>query len=418
MCVIFIYTYIQYAYIFIYIVYVILWSAAAFYFNLGNQIYVLQTASVTENDSDESAEYVPVIYYGDLKVNIGQAFKITCIIPITAKVHWLKNGESITRHNLRHGRDDHSYVLSETAIEGEYWKQGREGQMSDWLNWKLNTPLDSQARSTRSRRIWVCGMRCRFTMEHISVPRAITGAVLTTYCKYAAAVAVRRSQARQRAAPIRQLTRWRPVRRMRYLRLHGRNNNRRRTSSTSNILHNNIVLRPHWATDHPTMARFMAMRHRQHQPADTVTIWPRPGSTQDKESAVGFIVFIRQRRQIFHHHVSAWWSKLWRHQSRQLYSYTIRHCCHIITSSSSIICHWTLPPTRRLALLRCLPRRSIISIRINSISNSCSNSSKNNSTHSTLINCRCHRSHHNRPCLHIIIVKNIRRIRHTLCRRR
>lgn len=79
------------------------------------------TASVTENDSDESSESsVHVIYYGDLNVNIGQPFEITCIIPITAKVHWMKNGESITRHNLRHGRDDHSYTLSETAFEGEY----------------------------------------------------------------------------------------------------------------------------------------------------------------------------------------------------------------------------------------------------------------------------------------------------------
>lgn len=63
-----------------------------------------------------------VIYYGDLNVNIGQPFEITCIIPITAKVHWLKNGESITRHNLRHGRDDHSYAISETAFEGEYMR--------------------------------------------------------------------------------------------------------------------------------------------------------------------------------------------------------------------------------------------------------------------------------------------------------
>lgn len=110
-------------------------------------ICITKTASVTENDSDESAEYVNVIYYGDLEVNIGQSFKITCVIPITAKVHWLKNGESITRHNLRHGRDDHSYVLSETAIEGEYWRQGRKTHSS------IHQTSDSQARSTRSRRI-------------------------------------------------------------------------------------------------------------------------------------------------------------------------------------------------------------------------------------------------------------------------
>ncbi|KAH8412926.1 hypothetical protein KR009_006802, partial [Drosophila setifemur] len=59
------------------------------------------------------------IIYGDLNVNIGEPFSITCIIPITERIHWLRNGESISRHNLRHGRDDHSYVLTESPIEGE-----------------------------------------------------------------------------------------------------------------------------------------------------------------------------------------------------------------------------------------------------------------------------------------------------------
>ncbi|KAM8717392.1 hypothetical protein ACLKA7_004139 [Drosophila subpalustris] len=86
----------------------------------------INTASVIANDSDESSEFAhavePVIYYGDKNVNIGQPFEITCIIPITEKIHWTKNGESITRHNLRHGHDEHSYALSETAIEGEKHK--------------------------------------------------------------------------------------------------------------------------------------------------------------------------------------------------------------------------------------------------------------------------------------------------------
>ncbi|ALC38726.1 Bsg [Drosophila busckii] len=83
-------------------------------------------ASNVLNDSDESTEFAlavtPVIYYGDSYVNIGEPFFITCIIPITEKVHWLKNGESIVRHNLRHGHDEHSYSLTETPIEGEKHK--------------------------------------------------------------------------------------------------------------------------------------------------------------------------------------------------------------------------------------------------------------------------------------------------------
>jgi len=76
--------------------------------------------------SKESTEFEesPTIYYGDPVVNLGQPFSITCIIPITDQIHWLKNGEPITRHNLRHGRDDHAYVLSESAIEGEYCGEG------------------------------------------------------------------------------------------------------------------------------------------------------------------------------------------------------------------------------------------------------------------------------------------------------
>ncbi|KAH8263620.1 hypothetical protein KR044_011653, partial [Drosophila immigrans] len=84
-------------------------------------------ASDIANESDEdSKEFsahavgTPVIYYGDSNVNIGQPFEIACVIPISEKIHWLRNNESITRHNFRHGHDDHSYQLSESPIEGEY----------------------------------------------------------------------------------------------------------------------------------------------------------------------------------------------------------------------------------------------------------------------------------------------------------
>ncbi|KAH8409466.1 hypothetical protein KR222_006334 [Zaprionus bogoriensis] len=76
-----------------------------------------------ESSSSEFADAAdPVIYYGDSNVNIGHPFEISCIVAITEKIHWTKNGESITRHNLRHGRDDHSYMLSELPIEGEKHK--------------------------------------------------------------------------------------------------------------------------------------------------------------------------------------------------------------------------------------------------------------------------------------------------------
>jgi len=64
------------------------------------------------------------IYYGDHEVSVGKDFSITCIIPVTEQIHWLKNGEPITRHNLRHGRDDHAYALSETTFDGEYFGGG------------------------------------------------------------------------------------------------------------------------------------------------------------------------------------------------------------------------------------------------------------------------------------------------------
>ncbi|KAH8377854.1 hypothetical protein KR093_007483, partial [Drosophila rubida] len=87
------------------------------------------SASDIANESDEESKEFPAhavgtpfIYYGDSDVNIGQPFEIACIIPISEKIHWLRNNESITRHNFRHGHDDHSYQLSESAIEGESHK--------------------------------------------------------------------------------------------------------------------------------------------------------------------------------------------------------------------------------------------------------------------------------------------------------
>lgn len=77
------------------------------------------------NDVEDSTEFEfeNAIYYGDSVVNLDERFSITCIIPITDRIFWLKDDEPITRHNLRHGRDGHSYVLSESAIEGEFRKK-------------------------------------------------------------------------------------------------------------------------------------------------------------------------------------------------------------------------------------------------------------------------------------------------------
>lgn len=77
------------------------------------------------NDVEDSTEFEfeNAIYYGDSVVNLDERFSITCIIPITDRIFWLKDDEPITRHNLRHGRDGHSYVLSESAIEGEFIKK-------------------------------------------------------------------------------------------------------------------------------------------------------------------------------------------------------------------------------------------------------------------------------------------------------
>lgn len=76
----------------------------------------------TVNDVEDSTEFEfeTALYYGDSTVNLGERFSITCIIPITDPINWLKDDEPIKLHNLRHGHDNHSYVLSESAIEGEF----------------------------------------------------------------------------------------------------------------------------------------------------------------------------------------------------------------------------------------------------------------------------------------------------------
>uniref|UniRef100_A0A182MW75 Ig-like domain-containing protein n=1 Tax=Anopheles culicifacies TaxID=139723 RepID=A0A182MW75_9DIPT len=60
-----------------------------------------------------------VIYYGDSQVEVGKPFSISCIISIANPVEWHKDGEPIRKHsNIRHGKDEHSYIESEMGIAG------------------------------------------------------------------------------------------------------------------------------------------------------------------------------------------------------------------------------------------------------------------------------------------------------------
>ncbi|XP_049280257.1 uncharacterized protein LOC125762342 isoform X1 [Anopheles funestus] len=60
-----------------------------------------------------------VIYYGDSQVEVGKPFSISCIISIANSVEWHKDGEPIRKHsNIRHGKDEHSYIESEMGIAG------------------------------------------------------------------------------------------------------------------------------------------------------------------------------------------------------------------------------------------------------------------------------------------------------------
>ncbi|XP_055644743.1 uncharacterized protein LOC129780459 isoform X2 [Toxorhynchites rutilus septentrionalis] len=58
-------------------------------------------------------------YYGDSKAEVGKPFSISCIISIADQVEWHKDGEPIRQHsNIRHGKDEHSYFISEMGIAG------------------------------------------------------------------------------------------------------------------------------------------------------------------------------------------------------------------------------------------------------------------------------------------------------------
>ncbi|XP_055916441.1 titin-like [Eupeodes corollae] len=83
-------------------------------------LVVVINCQTAENLLDQEIE--TAIYYGDSYVNIGDPFKITCIIPISEPINWVKDGEPITNHNLRHWRDNHSFITSESAIDGERHK--------------------------------------------------------------------------------------------------------------------------------------------------------------------------------------------------------------------------------------------------------------------------------------------------------
>ncbi|XP_053676940.1 uncharacterized protein LOC128727098 [Anopheles nili] len=60
-----------------------------------------------------------VIYYGDSQVEVGKPFSISCIISIANPIEWHKDGEPIRKHsNIRHGKDEHSYIENEMGISG------------------------------------------------------------------------------------------------------------------------------------------------------------------------------------------------------------------------------------------------------------------------------------------------------------
>ncbi|XP_055588574.1 uncharacterized protein LOC129740941 isoform X2 [Uranotaenia lowii] len=60
-----------------------------------------------------------VIYYGDSQIEVGKPFSIACIISIADPVEWHKDGEPIRKHgNIRHGKDEHSYIENEMGLAG------------------------------------------------------------------------------------------------------------------------------------------------------------------------------------------------------------------------------------------------------------------------------------------------------------
>lgn len=73
-----------------------------------------------------------VIYYGDSQVEVGEPFSISCIISIADPVEWHKDGEPIRKHSqIRHGKDEHSYIESEIGIAG---KQTNGGWKWDFIS--------------------------------------------------------------------------------------------------------------------------------------------------------------------------------------------------------------------------------------------------------------------------------------------
>lgn len=90
--------------------------------NVINKFKPQNTHLLNQNQTHADSDYEPPIYYfGDKNVTLGEPFSITCFINIKEPIRWLKDGESITRHNLRHGRDEHSYRVSEFPIEGKFF---------------------------------------------------------------------------------------------------------------------------------------------------------------------------------------------------------------------------------------------------------------------------------------------------------
>lgn len=77
-----------------------------------------------------------VIYYGDSQTEVGKPFAISCIISIADPVEWHKDGEPLRKHsNIRHGKDEHSYIESEMGIAGNV----DELQQGGGSFWRIRT---------------------------------------------------------------------------------------------------------------------------------------------------------------------------------------------------------------------------------------------------------------------------------------
>lgn len=91
-----------------------------------NNIYIIHKST----GAYLSNNLYSIIYYGSTEVEVGEPFSITCIIPVSEKVEWIKDGEPIknmqkkvdTDHmtynkfaNVRHNKND--YVLTESDAD-------------------------------------------------------------------------------------------------------------------------------------------------------------------------------------------------------------------------------------------------------------------------------------------------------------